>query len=327
LVYGHRGVGKTSLLHKILSEAAGSEEHPTNAMVLYFRPSRTTNDLELYKEFNDLLRAEVVKRRTLVERLTPPLASVKLFEITLKTKEHEKLPPRHEWRSITHSLKNVEYVLVAIDDADLLSPEAISELKTIVEELKPVPLVLVVAGGISFEKRLVDQYSPIARVFSGANYNIGRLDIQETAEVLNKPIEPKSWPHNATAEIQRITLGYPYLIQCLAAAVFTRSKSLTLSDVRDSIPDALRIGRSWLEHELADASHKDIKYFHAIIERENDGDLIKNSDMVALGIPTVYVGRLVKLGILRKVSHGRYTLEKSPIIATYEYLKRGLEKA
>src|SRR3989338_4801027 len=64
LVHGHRGVGKTSLLKKIVSEFGGTEETPSNALVFYRRLSRTTSDSELYSILNEELLAAIEKRKT-----------------------------------------------------------------------------------------------------------------------------------------------------------------------------------------------------------------------------------------------------------------------
>jgi hypothetical protein len=53
-------------------------------------------------------------------------------------------------------------------------------------------------------------------------------------------------------------------------------------------------------------------------------DIIQSIEMSDLGVSIAYIGRLVKLGILKKVSRERYVIQKSPIASTYEALKRGL---
>ena len=89
-----------------------------------------------------------------------------------------------------------------------------------------------------------------------------------------------------------------------------------------SINEAVRIGRSWLDHEIPMASDQDVVCFYKIASLNKE--LLKSSEINSLGVPPPYIGRLVKLGILKLINRGRYSLEKSPLIATYEMLKRGL---
>ena len=69
LIYGHRGVGKTSLLTKIIDEAKGSEDKPTNIIYFYRRLGRTTNDEGLYHLLNEELIAAIDNRKSFIERL------------------------------------------------------------------------------------------------------------------------------------------------------------------------------------------------------------------------------------------------------------------
>lgn len=327
LIYGHRGVGKTSLLKKIIDIAKSSEELPTNALTFYRRFARTTNDQELYNILNEELIAQIDYRKNLIGKLKSlgeKIEGINLYGIEFNTTNPSEKSSYQIWKSNLSGLKNVDYVLIAIDDADFLSLEAIGELKSIVEDTDSVPILLVISGGILFEAKLVDDYSPVARIFSGASFNIGTLDIQETKEVLEKPLihESTKWQPEAIKKLHELTAGYPYLIQCLAKASYTENTTITTDDIKNHIKDAINIGKSWLDHEIPTASDQDVLSFVKIIKLEKN--IIQNVEMGNLGVPPVYIGRLVKLGVLRKISRGRYQLLKSPIIATFEELKRGL---
>jgi GTPase SAR1 family protein len=327
LIYGHRGVGKTSLLKKIIDEAKGSEESPTNALTFYRRLARTTNDQELYNILNEELVAQISNRKNLIEKLKnlgKKIEGINLYGIEFSTTDHNEKSSYQIWKSSLSGLMDVDYVLISIDDADFLSIEAIGELKSIVEDTNSVPVLLVISGGILFEAKLVDDYSPVARIFSGASFNIGTLDLKETKEVLEKPLihESTKWQPEAIKKLHELTAGYPYLIQCLAKACYAENTTITISDVKNHIKDAINIGKSWLDHEIPTASDQDVLSFVKIIKLEKN--IIQNVEMGNIGVPPVYIGRLVKLGVLRKISRGRYQLLKSPIIATFEELKRGL---
>ncbi|MBI5390117.1 ATP-binding protein [Candidatus Woesearchaeota archaeon] len=329
LIYGYRGVGKSSLIEKIIDMAGGYANHESGNLIIKRRLSRTTNDQELYAILNEELLEKVRERKGLAEKIIHKVntAKVKVFdiEVSVNEKDEVKRSPFQQWKFYMRSLKNVELVIVALDDADYLSSEALSELKTILEERTKVPIVLVVSGGIRFEERLVDDYSPVARGFSGASFNLGKFELRETKEVLEKPLKATEakWDNEAVTELHKLAAGYPYLVQCLAYASYGGSGTLSTQHVKKSIPEAIRIGKSWLDHEITEASDQDIISFTKLIKLERD--VIKSSEISALGVASPYIGRLVKLQVLKQISRGRYTLQKSPIIARYQMLKRKLD--
>ena len=92
--------------------------------------------------------------------------------------------------------------------------------------------------------------------------------------------------------------------------------------VKENIKKAVSIGQSWLDHEIPDASDQDVISFAKITGL--DKDMVQSTEISNVGVSPPYVGRLVKLKILKKLRRGRYGIEKSPMIATFELLKRGL---
>lgn len=328
LIYGHRGVGKTSLIDKAISEVSGTEDSPSDILVISRRLARTTNDQELYQMLNEGLRQQVANRKNFLDRIRTAARSVSgiaAFELSINFSENkEEKTPYSQWRELVESLMNVGIILITIDDADFLSREAIGELKTIVEELSSTPIILIISGFIGFEEKLVDEYSPVARIFSGADFNIGKFSLEEVKEVLLKPLvnEKTNWTENAITLVQKVTSGYPYLVQCIASASYIENETIGENRVKDKINPAVAIGRSWLEHEIPDASDQDVISFARIASL--DKDMLQSTEISRVGVSPPYIGRLVRLGVLKKVRHGRYSLEKSPMIATFELLKRGL---
>lgn len=329
LIYGHRGVGKSSLIDKIISEMAGSEDNPSDVLIIKRRLSRTTNDQELYKLLNEELKQQVERRKNILERLkgaAKRVEGISAFSFAYTAKNEDEEPsPYYKWKQTVESLKNVGLILVAIDDADFLAIEAIGELKTIVEEISNTPVLLTISGFTGFEEKLVDQYSPVARIFSGASFNLGRFLLEETTEVLTKPLlkEKTRWDERAIAAVQKVTSGYPYLVQCIASASYLEGATITEERVLQNIEQAVSIGKSWLDHEIPAASDQDVISFARIAKL--DKDLMQSTEISKVGVSPPYIGRLVKLKILKQVRRGRYSLEKSPMIATFELLKRGLE--
>ena len=328
LIYGHRGVGKTSLIDKIISEVSGTEDSPSDILIINRRLARTTNDQELYRMLNEELRQQIANRKNLLNRIraaAKSVNSVAAFELSIGfSQPNEEKTPYNQWRELVGALTNVGLILIAIDDADFLAREAIGELKTIVEELSSTPILLIISGFVGFEEKLVDDYSPVARIFSGADFNIGKFSLDEIKEVLLKPLanEKTNWTDGAIAAVQKYTSGYPYLVQCIASASYIENETIDEKRVSDSINAAVAIGRSWLEHEIPEASDQDVISFARIASL--DRDIVQSTEISKVGVSPPYIGRLVKLGILKKVRHGRYSLEKSPMIANFELLKRDL---
>jgi hypothetical protein len=328
LIWGHRCVGKTSLITKITSEVRGTPNSPSNVLIITRRLARTTNDQELYTMLNEEMIEQVEKRQNVVNKikgLAGNISGLNAFSlgVALNKTETEK-SPYHKWRSYVENLENAELILIAIDDADWLSIEAIGELKTIVEEVSGIPVLLIISGFIDFEEKLVNQYSPVARVFSGASFNIGRFSLDETKEVLMKPLvgEKTSWNNGAIKVLQKVSGGYPYLVQCVASASYSEGETITEGRVKEKTTAAVNIGRSWLDHEIPEASNQDVISFAKITKL--DKDIISSTEISDAGVSPPYIGRLVKLGVLKQVRRGTYSIEKSPMIATFELLKRKL---
>lgn len=329
LIFGYRGVGKTSLINKIISEISGSETNPSDILIISRRLARTTNDHELYIMLNEEIRQQVDKRKNIIERLksiSKNVSSISAFDfsIAMVSTDPEPKSAYRQWRENVDNLKNVGLILIAIDDADFLSAEAIGELKTIVEEVSTTPILLTISGFIGFEEKLVDDYSPVSRIFSDADFNIGRFSLEETREVLMKPLvsQTTKWHEDAIEAVHKVTRGYPYLVQCLASASYIEGGLITREIVMQNINQAVNIGRSWLDHEIQGASDKDVIFFAKIAKL--DKDMLQSTEISNVGVSPPYIGRLVKLKILKQISRGRYCLEKSPMIATFQMLKRGL---
>lgn len=328
LVYGHRGVGKTSLLQKLITIALGNDENRSEVLIIHRRLSSKTNSESLYNILLEELNSKIRERKNFIEmakQVGKNVAGVRVFGLDIDIqKEKISLSPFQVWKLALKSLKDVACIMIAIDEADELEITALGELKTLMEEMTKIKIILAISGGIEFEERLVGEYSPIARIFSGASYNLSRFECKETEEVLRLPLqeEETAWAEDAIKSLHQFTLGYPYLVQCLAKASYKENNRITKEMVEGSIETAVNIGKPWLGHEVPNASNNDIRYFLKIVELNKE--MFQNSEMASKNIPPPYVGRLVKLGVIKKISYGTYKLEKSPIVAIFEKLRRGL---
>ncbi len=113
-------------------------------------------------------------------------------------------------------------------------------------------------------------------------------------------------------------------MQCIERACYKENRIITERNVEDGLKDALEIGRPWLSNEIKTASDNDIRSFFKIAKL-NRRDFA-SSELASNGVDTVYIGRLVSLKILKKISRGRYKLIKAPIVAYYHMLFRGIKE-
>src|SRR3989338_7139017 len=68
LIYGHRGVGKTSLLKKIIN-LADPENKGQNIVAVYRRLPKTTSDSELYQIIAESVLEEINNKKNLFEKI------------------------------------------------------------------------------------------------------------------------------------------------------------------------------------------------------------------------------------------------------------------
>lgn len=330
LLHGYRGSGKTSALRKI------------EALVLVAEPKAVVVEIPLRVPSSEAMLVHAIAEqssRTLatrpglpskVKRSLKTLSAVSVLGTGVERVPAEVRPPSHPltvWRETLDALRGTPIFCICIDDAELLRAEEIGILKTMAETSSPVPILLAVAGGPELREKLSQKdASPILRVFSGAVFDIGQFTLDETREALEAPLKAahvtSRWDSSAVGALHHLSHGYPYLVQCFAAAVYREGNAITAEDVRRKTPQALQLASSWLERELADASDEDIRTF-AKITSLGRSDL-RADDISRLGIEYAYVGRLVKEGALKRLARGHYEIRKAPAIAYFHALRRGL---
>lgn len=331
LIYGHRSVGKTSLIDKMVNEISQSEYFPNNILIVGRRLSKPTTENELYQMLIEEATHEIEKRKNWINKMKDKsqiISGLNIFGVGVNLNDVPKgYTPYYSWKRLVDNLNGVDLILISIDDADFLSKDAIGQLKTIVEDRLQIPVLLIISGFVGFEEKLVDDYSPVARVFSGANYNIGKFSFDEVKEVLLKPLEKRkvTWGEDAIKKVHKLTVGYPFLVQCLAKASYIEEGVITTEIVDSKLDEAINLAESWLNHEIPDASDLDIISFAKLADLNQD--IIQSNKITSLGISALYVERLVKLGVLKRQRRGKYSIDKSPMIAIFEMLKRGLSKA
>ncbi len=332
LLYGYRGSGKTSALRKI--ESIVRQTVPRSAVVEI--PLRVpSTEVMLVHSIAEMIRREVASKTGLTNRMRRALAS--LSAVTVLGSGVERTPPHvltvtllTVWKDALAALGDLPLLAICIDDAELLKTAEIGILKTIIETESPVPILTVVAGGPELiEKLSARDASPILRSFSGAVFDIGQFSEAETSEALDAPLKRSKgtgrWDSSAVVALYRLTHGYPYLVQCFAAAAYREGRRIKEEDVQAAIPEALRLASPWLERELPTASDEDIRAFAKIA---SSGKLeFRSSDALRMGINPIYLSRLSDQGVLKRQARGFYELRKAPAIAYFHFLRRGLTAA
>jgi energy-coupling factor transporter ATP-binding protein EcfA2 len=333
LFYGYRGSGKTSVLRKV--EALVEKRSPNTVVVEV--PLRAPHSPEgvLLSEIVGEIDRRVANRPVLRRRVRRAIASVQSVTVSAMgsgielVRQAKTIPasPLSAWRQSLQGLSSEPGICICIDDADLLDQSGLGTLKTIAETDEDVPIFLAVAGGVELFERLSGrEASPIARAFSGATYDVGEFAVDETRQALEGPLTQRrlkvSWTPQGISTVHRLSHGNPYLVQCLAHAAYQASGMIDGPDVDAALSTALRTASAWLDREYAQLSDEDIRSFAKIAEA--GVTTIRAAEMTRLGVPPLYIRRLTKAGVLRRLARGHYELRRAPVIAYYHALKRGL---
>src|SRR5579863_5643485 len=331
LLHGYRGSGKTSTLRKIqdqvkrLSPGAVAVELPLR--------SQTAEDRLLASLVVEVTR-QLATRKSLAKRVSEFLSRVNGLSIPGGFGVNVDPDPTRSigsalalWRDCIDALEGIPLVVVSIDDAELLDSTGLGALKTIAEAHSKTPVVLIVTGGVEFSDRLsLPDASPIARIFSGARFDVGEFSPAETREALESPLAALKlkgrWTDSGAAAVHRISHGSPYLVQCIASAAYQEAGKMDEAAVTASLERALDVASNWLQRECADASDLDIISFALIAGTGKP--TVRSSEILALGVQAPYIGRLAREKILLRVARGNYELRKAPVIAYFHVLRRKL---
>jgi hypothetical protein len=319
LLSGHRGIGKTSVLRAVEAML------PPDVAVIRIRFSRKASLADFAAEVVGHIRAE---RRTWRERfgikeLELPFLTVKMSPVALG-----EVTPQLAILEAFRALNRVPVLWLSLDDMDWVQGDALSLLKSAMEESVRPTSVVCIAAGPQVRQRLVSEHSPIIRFFTGSDFGLGNLTLGETREALTLPLVKNRvrsrWTEEGVAALYQWTGGYPYLAQCLAYASFQEGV-IDKGTVDRALPAALRAAGTWMNHELVAASDTDIR----VLDRLGAAHRLewRTQELLDAGVHSVYIARLEKLGALRKVRRGRYLMMKPPMIARYHMWKRGLDTA
>lgn len=330
LIHGHRGSGKTSALRKI--EALAVEASP-DALAIEIPLRQTSTEGALLRALVEEVSSHARRRRAEGNKWAKALerlASVSVDVMGSGVSVERAAPSRDRnsltlWSECLDALPRDTILTACIDDAEHLDEAGVGTLKTIAEARTPVPILLAVSAGPELMRRLATpEFSPVARAFSGATFDMEAFTPSETREALDAALKAPHatgrWHGEAARRIHELSHGYPYLVKCIASAAYRDVATMTEEDVNRAVPRALEIASPWLEREIPRASDGDIKAFVKIAKSERTS--LKSSEIIELGINSAYIGRLLHLDVLKNVAPGHYELRKAPVVAYYHELKR-----
>lgn len=316
LLSGHRGIGKTSALRAI---EAGL---PDDIAVVRIRFSKKMRLEDFAAELLGHIRAEHEDWKARLH-----IAEIELPMITIRREPRSEgeASPSVALLRIFRALRRVGILWLSLDDMDYVDRDALSLLKSAMEEAQQPTVVIAVAGGPELRQHLVSEHSPIIRFFTGSDFDLSNFTLEETREALELPVRRTAgspqWAESAVREVHRWTSGYPYLVQCLAYSAYPSGK-LDAAGVTRSVERALALAGTWMEQEISRASDQDIRAFDKLATARRTE--WRSGDLSRLGIDPIYVGRLVKLGVLNKIARGHYVVVKPPMIARYHMWRRKL---
>ena len=255
-VYGVRGIGKTSLLVKVL------EQVPSSCFTAYYAVSREFGSKEFVDELLQKMelqyKTDLSKYRRFLERVKAVPSRIEefsLFEISLALRKNEKAPQIALMEGILKFReRGFKAIFIFIDEADLVSNEVLAMVKDVVQEMRgppySFPIGIVVAGKDDLLKRLTDKLSPIGRFFSTHRFELEILLHDETKEALVLPAEELKvcWEEDAINFVYAASKGFPFIVQLYGKYALEQSNDakIDLEDVRRSHTEVvLEVGASY----------------------------------------------------------------------------------
>ncbi len=259
LLSGLRGVGKTVLLSEFCNVAHRNK--------WAYQQIEATRDLELPRIMADRIRIalhQLSPGRRLASRGRQVLGVLKSFTLRWSLPEGSDLEigvdpvlGRADTGILGEDLTDLfvevgEYaqkqgvgVLITVDEAQYLAPDQLTPILMGLHRIsqRQLPFMVVPAGLPSLPALMGEARSYTERLFTF--YRINSLSPEDAATALTVPANRRHvrWDDDAVARIVGETAGYPYFLQEFGKQAwdFARgSDRITLSDVEDSIPTAVR---------------------------------------------------------------------------------------
>lgn len=312
-IYGERGMGKTSLLMKIKSMA------PEGCFCTYVALSEETNQQAFVEKL--LQRANLDYRKNLplhkkiiekAKEIPQKIESFSLFDITVSLRKNE-LAPEIAFLEAIIKLKDMGFkaAYILLDEADLLTTETIALIRNAVQELRAsyqFPIGVIVAGKQRLTNRLGGKWSPIARFFALAEYELKPLTKEEVYAALT--VSNVSWDKDASLVVYEKSSGYPTVVQLYGAVCYLSSEN---SNVTKEIASAAtrEVKRelwTWFQNGWK-CMPSDLETQCALVVARNKGKATFNGiRKIIKKNPGANLKRAVEKRILSQDEKGIYTL-------------------
>jgi AAA ATPase domain len=329
LIVGHRGSGKTSALLKIRDLVSTS---PPGALFIRINLTEATGSAALLRGLLDEIADGLEVAGGTGQRWISALRTIRSVSVSIvgtgvtidRNSTQAPTSPITAWKKCLRALKGIPLLCLCVDDGDHLDRTGLGLLKVLSEAGANLPILLLVTGGIEIKEQMrIMHASPVARIFSGYEYDVGEFTPEETRAALEGPLggrsNPGAWTSDGIEEVHKLTLGYPFLVQCFAAAAYADGSRIGSKQVVDASPAALNMAASWCDGEIRGLSPGDVRAFARIARIQ--APLLSTSEMVRNGVPRSYVRRLTDRGVLKLLYRGHYELVKAPAIAYYGLTK------
>lgn len=244
-ITGKRAIGKTSLLNiilyralkrKFLAVCVDLNEDLVSDSTIFFKEiiqSILFEGTKNFKIFGDKKEKKGLFRKftEIVEGTNLKIEIPLLFAKVCVAKDKDKKSPEVSDTSLIHDFdflrkealkNNIESILIAIDEANLLSNNRVilQKIRNVFQKLDGY--VIVLSGTESLIEELANVFSPIQRFF--VRLNLNPFSENEIEDALKKPLKAinskiRIDPH-IIPDIAKMSGGYPYEVNLIAHFAF-----------------------------------------------------------------------------------------------------------
>lgn len=321
-IYGERGMGKTSLLMKTKSMV------PEGCFCTYVALSEETGQqtfIEKLLQRIDLdYRESLPFHRRIIEKakeIPEKIESFSLFDITVSLRKNEMAPEIAFLEAILKLRKRgFKATYILLDEADLLTTETIALIRNTVQEIRAsyrFPIGIIVAGKQRLTNRLGGKWSPIARFFALAEYELKPLTKEEVYSALTSP--HIAWDKDAAQLVFEKSDGYPTVVQLYGAMCYLKMEKggITKEIANQATREVKKELWAWFRNGWK-GMPSDLETQCILVVAKNNGRTTFSQIKKALNInPGMNLKRAVEKRIISQDEEGLYTLPHKLIAETF----------
>lgn len=305
-IHGLRGIGKTSLVNKLIGEA------PEKCFTLYYAAEEEDEKSfvdNILQKMDIEYKNNLTKYRKVLERLRnfpEKINELSVAEISIALKRDEKTPKIAFAEGILKlRSRGFSSCYLFIDEADALTDKTLQMIRNVIQEIRNVqrfPVGVVVSGKQDLLKRLTDKLSPIARFFATVGYELPPLSEVETRDALTLPVKTLSvtWDEEAISFVYEKSRGYPFVVQLYGkfALELVRSAHIKEKDMAAVHASVVKEMGAMYENEWKkEPSETELK---VLVRLAKTGTPIKYTNIKVAGkmVSGVILRRLIEKGCL-----------------------------